>query len=87
MWFHKAEAGTFWIRFVPRGRGIFILGIDGRELGSYFSPEAAADDVYRQETGFTRWDSAEDMQVPTDLSEWKRLDCIEWDSGRGPDKA
>ena len=80
MWIHKAEAGTFWIRFVPRGRGEFVLGIDGRELGTYFSPEAAADAVYLQDTGFAAWDSAGETARPAGLDEWVRLDCAAWDS-------
>jgi len=84
MWFHKTEAGTFWIRFVPRGRGMFVLGIDDQELGSYFSPEAAADDVYLQKTGYDLWDSVQDVCKPVDIAEWKRLDCIDWDSREKP---
>lgn len=82
MWFCETEKGVFWIRFVPRGRGIFVLGIEGLELGSYPSPEAAADDVYLQETGFSAWDSATQAHKPADISEWKRLDCAEWDMKR-----
>jgi hypothetical protein len=80
MWFHKSEAGTFWIRFVPRSRRTFVLGIDDQELGEYFSPEAAADDVYMQKTGYALWDSLQDVRKPADIAEWKRLDCIDWDS-------
>jgi hypothetical protein len=76
MWLRETEAGTFWIRFVPRGRGMFLLGIDDHELGSYFSPEAAVDDVYMQKTGWPSWDSARSVYKPADISEWKRIDCI-----------
>lgn len=80
MWFHKTEAGMFWIRFIPRGRGTFVLGIDDQELAEYFSPEAAADDVYMQKTGYALWDSLQEVRKPADIAEWKRLDCIDWDS-------
>ena len=80
MWIYNSEAGVFWIRFVPRGRGAFILGIEGMELGSYSSAEEAAEDVYLQETGFPPWDSAAQVSKPADISEWERLDCADWDS-------
>ena len=89
MWICETEKGVFWIRYVPRqGRGVFALGIEGQELGWYPSPEAAADDVYIQETGFPAWDSAAEALKPADISDWKRLDCADWDcrpdvSGRG----
>ena len=79
MWICKTEQGVFWIRFSPQGRGVFVLGIEGTELGAYASPEAAADDVYHQETGFSEWDSASGVHRPADISDWKRLDCADWD--------
>ena len=79
MWIHETAAGTFWIRFVPRGRGVFILGIDEVELGTYFSPETAADDVYMRRTGFEPWDLSAKTDRPTDLEEWTCMDCAAWD--------
>ena len=84
MWFSETEKGTFWIRFVPEGRGAFVLGIDDLDLGTYFSPEAAADDVYLQKTGFAPWDQADGVPKPDSLSEWKRFDCADWDASRKP---
>lgn len=80
MWFYKTEKGTFWIRFVPRGRGVFVLGMGDRELGYYSSAEAAVDDVYLGKTGIPEWDHQNTMYAPGDLSEWTRVDCATWDS-------
>lgn len=83
MWYSQTRAGIFWIRFVPQGRGVFVLGTGHRELGTYLSPEAAADDVYLRRTGLPEWDAAQHADAPADLSEWIRLDCAEWDAKGG----
>jgi hypothetical protein len=69
MWRYQTPVGTFWIR--PRGR-VFVLGIGDEDLGSYHSPQAAADDVFTRVTGYDPWDSSDvlDGEEPTDLSEW-----------------
>jgi hypothetical protein len=73
--FETEKAGIFWIRFDPRGRGRFLLGIDGETLSSYYSPEAAADDVFLQTTGWSLWDSLESPRKPDSLDDWIRRDC------------
>lgn len=75
MWVCSTEAGDFWIRFDPLSRKGFLLGIDEEALGSYYSPEAAADDVYLQKSGCGEWDSETPAWKPSDLSEWIRMDC------------
>ena len=57
MWHCKTDIGVFWIRFDPRTRSRFLLGIGEEPLGWYYSPEAAADVVFLQETGWSEWDS------------------------------
>lgn len=82
MWFYRTSRGTFWIRFVPLGPGVYLLGVDDRELGTYRSPEAAADDVSLQKTGFSEWDSSEDVSPPENIAGWTRLDCADWDRSK-----
>ncbi len=75
MWTCETEIGTFWIRFDPRTRTRFLLGIGQEPLGWYYSPEAAADDVFLQKTGWLPWDSLAATVKPTNLSLWTRMDC------------
>lgn len=87
MWiFDTEKAGVFWIRFDPRGGGRFLLGVDDEELNLYYSPEAAADDVFMQATGWPAWDSLEPPKKPESLDDWVRRDCCAWTqkAGRGP---
>lgn len=44
-----SPVGTFWIE--PRHDGRWTLGVNDMALGSYHSPESAADDVACQATG------------------------------------
>lgn len=65
--------GTFWIRPQPGSPGRWLLGLDEESLGSYASPELAADDVYMQATGHLEWDISESpVDAPADLGEWER---------------
>jgi len=75
MWCCETGIGTFWIRFDPRTRTRFLLGIDQEPLGWYYSPEAAADDVFLQNPGWPQWDSLSATIRPKSLSEWTRMDC------------
>ncbi len=75
MWTCRTELGVFWIRFDPRTRTRFLLGIGEEPLGWYFSPEAAADVVFLQDTGWTEWDSRRGVTRPKDLADWIRVDC------------
>jgi len=75
MWLYETDVGVFWIRFSPRGRGRFLLGIGDEELGAYLSPEAAVDDVYLQKSGWPEWDLHPQSRKPEDLSQWTRRDC------------
>lgn len=53
----------------PRETGLWL---DDELLGSYQSPEAAADDVYVQVTGHHAWDTLKNANPPIDLSGWQR---------------
>jgi hypothetical protein len=72
VYYKHTAVGTFWIR--PdnvHGWSLFIDEDGNVELlGSYSSPEAAADDVYTQHTGWNEWDIPNRPDVPTDLGEW-----------------
>ncbi len=68
MFYYKTDAGTFWIKQESNGR--WTLRLNGEALGSYNSPEQAADDVYMQATGSYEWDSKDEILEPTDLGEW-----------------
>lgn len=69
----KTKIGTFIIRPEHNHPGRWRLWIDDYLLGEYPSPEAAADDVYKQSTGFKKWDSLSLVSEPTDLSKWKKI--------------
>jgi hypothetical protein len=78
MWHCETAIGVFWIRFDARTRSRFLLGIGEEPLGWYYSPEAAADVVFLQETGWSEWDSRHDLVKPLDLGDWTRIDCQAW---------
>lgn len=72
LYHYKTQVGTFGISPDPVNSGRFHLCIDGDALGSYYSPMAAADDVYLQASGYPEWDSLEPVTSPIDLSEWTK---------------
>ena len=56
MWSYKTKAGTFWIRPDPKRPGLYQLVINDVWLGSYPSPEDAADNVFMHVTGWNEWE-------------------------------
>ena len=71
-YFKRTGVGTFWIRPFERQWGLFVEHHGDMEyLGSYDSPEAAADDVYTQHTGWDAWDGPDRPEAPADLGEWE----------------
>ncbi len=74
MWFYKTEVGTFNIR--KQFDGCWGLWLDDGMLGSYLSPEAAADDVYTQSTGCYEWDSLQSVTEPMDLLDWEESEQL-----------
>jgi hypothetical protein len=67
---YVSPVGVLWIKPQP-GTDRVALGIDEEPLGSYHTPQAAADDVYTQHTGSHAWDSLTNVRLPRDLSEWE----------------
>ena len=68
-WSYKINSSdVFWITAQSNGR--YLLSINDEGLGSYHSPESAADDVYSCTTGYYDWDNQGSCSEPTDLSEW-----------------
>ncbi len=66
----RSPVGVFVIR---EKAGRWQLWIDDGLLGSYHSPEAAADDVRAHVTGWPEWDERRaSPHDPADLSEWER---------------
>jgi hypothetical protein len=68
MWYYQTNVGMF--KIIRNQSGRFDLWIDNIQLGSYRSPDAAADDVCKQTTGWDEWDTLDTDSIPTDLSEW-----------------
>ena len=69
-YYYKTSVGTVWIRPQP-DTDRFHLGIGDGPLGSYHSPEAAADDVYTQHTGWRPLDRLPKSELPRDITEWQ----------------
>jgi len=69
-YYFRSEVGIFSIRPQDGVAARFLLSIGDEPLGSYRSPQAAADDVYGGVTGHYAWDVRNDPHAPTDLSEW-----------------
>jgi hypothetical protein len=68
MWYYYGPVGTFSI--VPLPTGGCVLWIDNDELGTYLAPEAAAEAVCSQKTGYRPWDELPEVNPPAQLSEW-----------------
>jgi predicted RNA-binding Zn-ribbon protein involved in translation (DUF1610 family) len=68
MWFFKTEAGTFCVRYLREGYGLFL----GENLLSWHKDAAtAAAKVFAGKTGHPPWDGQNTVERPKDLSEWK----------------
>jgi hypothetical protein len=70
IYLYKTGIGAFSIQPDPNEPGRWRLYIDDLWLGSYASPEQAADDVYMCATGFYEWDRQLTVDHPEDLGEW-----------------
>ena len=71
---YNTAFGTFWIKPDPGDPGKFLLGFDDVTLGKYEAPEAAARDVYAQQTGWDRWDTLMEISGPEDISQWGQVE-------------
>ena len=81
---YKTDLGILWIHLhLP---GVYELRLDHKLLGAYHSPEAAANDVARRNTGCTAWDEQVSVEKPTSLSEWgKGAPYIEYEEDEEED--
>lgn len=73
MWIYRSPVGILKIVRQPDGRyGLFYGDFCG---GLYYSPVAAADDVYTRSSGINEWDlrPGDDTDAPIDLSEWEKV--------------
>jgi hypothetical protein len=68
MWYYYSPVGTFTI--APESTGGFGLWIDNDKLATYLAPEAAAEAVCIQKTGFSPWDELVEANPPALLSDW-----------------
>ncbi|WP_043793493.1 hypothetical protein [Solidesulfovibrio fructosivorans] len=69
MFIYRTRFGTFSIR---PDAGRWVLCMNDEALGSYHSPESAADDVFMCATTFDAWDSQGTVHEPESLAEWER---------------
>jgi hypothetical protein len=67
---YETPVGTFSIR--PIAKKTYGLLINDNLLGSYLSADEAADDVYRHNSGWSKWDDLHGsvQKAPVDLSGW-----------------
>ncbi len=70
MWFFKTENGTFCIRYLREGYGLFI---DEDFLTWKKDAESVASLVYEQKTGYRPWDGMAAADRPKELKEWQTL--------------
>jgi len=72
-YYKRTEVGTFWIRSDHANKWTLAIDDGGNTevLGSYNSPEVAADDVCTQHTGWDDWDNPIRSDAPRALSEWE----------------
>lgn len=73
-YYYRTPVGTFWIRPQSDEPGRVVLGVNDRPLRSYNSPDSAADDFSRQQTGWSPWDRLDHPVVPNGVSQWQRGD-------------
>ena len=68
MWYFDGPIGEL---YIVEKDGNFYLRFNDEYFGPYQSTVGAADDVYLQHTGCSRWDNLKDVgDVPTDIREW-----------------
>lgn len=70
-----SKIGVFFIRDQPDNTNQWDLFINGLFLGTFITPELAADAVYKRRTNYDEWDNIKpDRKIPHKLSEWKRVE-------------
>ena len=79
MWHLRTKQGVFWvIEHVSDGAGVFRLGIDDLELGTYKDPKDAIKDVCEQVTGHLQWDCQTSIKAPKDIADWRSGQPEDW---------
>lgn len=73
----ETPVGTFLIR--PIAKKTYGLLINNYLLGSYRSPDEAAEDVYKNNSGCHEWDDChgESQDTPVALSGWVQIEQID----------
>ena len=67
----RSNTGTFTILSDEENPGLYQLCIGGMWLGSFESPEKAAESIPCKATGWHDWDRQGDAQCPQSLVEWE----------------
>lgn len=68
MWFFDSATGTFCIRYLREGYGLFL---DGECLNWYREADTAAEAVFLGRTGYAPWDGLAAAGRPETLGEWR----------------
>lgn len=67
----RSSAGTFTILPDDQSPDMYQLCIGGMWLGSYETPEKAAESISCKATGWFEWDRQEAPQCPQSLEGWE----------------
>ena len=67
----RSKSGTFTILPDDQNPGMYQLCMGGMWLGSYDTPEKAAESLPCRQTGWFDWDRCEGAQCPQSLDEWE----------------
>jgi len=68
MWLYDTTVGTFCIRYMREGYGLFLNGV---HLNWQKDAKSVAELVRQGKTGHAPWDTLEGVRRPGDLSEWR----------------
>lgn len=67
----RSSAGTFTIMPDDQDPDMYQLCIGGMWLGSYETPEKAAESIPCRQTGWSDWDRQEGRECPLTLEGWE----------------
>jgi hypothetical protein len=68
----NTEYARFELRQEPLG--LWDLWVDGMPTITFESPEAAAESVYKQRSGYVVWDQLENPPAPENLDGWEKIE-------------
>jgi hypothetical protein len=72
MWLFRTRIGEFRIQKLQNAR--YGLYLEDELLGSYHSPDGAAEAVHTCSTGHAGWDGSGPVCTPGDLSDWQYME-------------